>query len=103
MTLSRTEKAALWRNRHEVFTSTVNAVALAYGLKPEDILGTGRAVPLSSARHEVMARLWEMGMSQVLIGLLMRRNASSVNAGVRKALGEEEYARLTPGQGGRNI
>lgn len=95
MSLSRTEKAALWKNRTEVAATVTEAVAAEYGVTKEALLGRGKVEPLPSARHEVMARLWERGWGLSETGRVLGFDHTSVQYGVRKVLGDE-YARLSP-------
>jgi chromosomal replication initiation ATPase DnaA len=63
----------------------VDAMASAYAVTREDILGARRTKQAAAARHAVMRALRDMGMSYPEIGWLLGRDHTTVLAALRKA------------------
>lgn len=56
----------------------IREVSEKYGVTPADILGMRKTGKLPAARHEVMVRLSELGMTAPRIGRIVRRDATTV-------------------------
>lgn len=98
-TYSRKASAALLVAREEHMREQVAVVAEEVGVEPEQILGRGGDADVSSARQILMTRLWLDGLSLSQIARLVGRNHATVLYSVRRMLGAEKYAELSPGQG----
>ncbi len=96
--LDRKAKAHLWRHRNEIVAAIKAGVVEEYGVTLVDIDGRSKVTPLPEARHEVMTRLWERGLSLSEIGRLLGYHQSAVNHAVRKSMGDQ-YAEISPGPG----
>lgn len=96
--MNREERAALWRTRKAQLDAVTAEVAEEYGLPVGELWTRSRVAPMPEARREVMARMWERGLSLSEIARLTDRDPSTVCTAVRKAMGDT-YADLTAGPG----
>lgn len=78
--------------RHEVVSrdvaraarSVIRKVAQFYRLSQQDLVGESQNSKVANARHMAMAILVKRGLTSVEVGLVFRRDHSTVLAGVRK-------------------
>lgn len=68
-----------------VWRTILSEVAKKHGFRVDDILGIRRNVPLVTARHEAMWRIyWETTYSLPAIGRIFNRDHTTILHGVRK-------------------
>lgn len=89
---------ALWLARVATTNRIIEDVADEYGLTVEALRARSRISPLPEARREVMARLWERGLTTAEIGRLVGRDHCTVIYSLKLSFGDD-YAKLSPGKG----
>lgn len=92
------DEKALLEARESLARIFAEEIAVARGVTVADILGRSKVPVVALARHELMARLWQFGLSLTDIGKALGMDHTSILHGVRRVLGER-YRVLSPGQG----
>lgn len=89
------EKKAIRAARMARIDRMLVGICERHGVTKNEVLGRGRTAIVASARNELMAQLWRSGVPLAEIGRLLDRDHTTVLAGVRRALGVDEYRRET--------